>query len=208
MTSPYSLNTNAYVPGTVEPISQTDPAKYYPDEFEQDMLNTLNMEKAEWDDASVFVTDKESYLMRRVIENARRYTSGIFEKRYDEVTGEKKIWDPMTETAIDNVVKSIDLDTKDVLITPGRPSAVGIVPLVKAMVLNLFKKIDFGQLLNDLTRIMAMDGTVVVKSEIVENVNTGKREIRSRIVDNLNLWLDPSAKSIQDTSVVEKIPVS
>ena len=76
------------------------------------------------------------------------------------------------------------------------------------MVLNLFKKIDFGQLLNDLTRIMAMDGTVVVKSEIVENVNTGKREIRSRIVDNLNLWLDPSAKSIQDTSVVEKIPVS
>lgn len=208
MAQPNIYQNNMGIPSQVLPLNPTDPAKYTPDEFDGEMLSTLHTEISEWEDAAVFVTNKEAYLMKKVIETARRYYSGIFEKQYDEVTGDKKTWVPMTETAVENVVKSIDLDTKDVLISPGKPSAVNIVPIIKAVILNLFKKIEFGQLLNDLTRVMATDGTVVVKTAIDKDQNTGKDKIVSYIVDNLNIYIDPSARSMQETAVIEKIPMS
>jgi hypothetical protein len=109
---------------------------------------------------------------------------------------------PLTEWSVESVVKSIDLDTKDILITPGTPAAVHITPLIRAAVLNVLKKMDFGQLLNDLTRVMARDGTVVVKTYVDEI--EGEKEICSTIVDLLNLWIDPSAPSMQDGSILER----
>ncbi len=189
----------------VSAFAGTNPVSgYYPDEFEKQALDAINYERAQWDDAAVFVTERESYLMRRVVERARRYYHGIFENAKDEITGEDKTWVPLTEWSVESVVKSIDLDTKDIIVQPGTPESVNVAPVIRALIQNLFKKIGFGQLLNDLTRAMARDGTVVVKSYIDIDPHTKKKVVRSTIVNLLNIWCDPSARTLEDTSVIER----
>lgn len=180
------------------------PNTYYPDEFEKEALATICEEKSQWSDAAVFVTSKSQYLMRNVIEKARKNYLGMFDEPYDEITGEKKTWVPMTEWSVESVVKSVDLDTKDVLISPNKISAVNIVPLIRSIILNLFKKIGFGQILNDLTRTVSRDGTVVIKSYVNIDPDTGKKNIKSEVVDILNLWVDPSARDLQEGPVIER----
>ncbi len=181
---------------------------YTPDDFEIEALSTINEEKESWDNREVFITDKVSYVMKNVIEQARKYYMGVFDSPHDEVTGEDKIWVPITETAVEQVRKSIDLDTKDILIEPARKSAVNIAPLIRALIQNLFVKINFGALLNEISTTIARDGTVVVKSLIDVNPHTGKEEIRSYIVNLLNLWCDPHARSLQETAVIERSLIS
>lgn len=189
-------------------INSFDPSQpvsgYKPDKYERDALDIMITEKRSWDDAAVFVTHKEQYLMRLVIEQSRRYYSGIFENRYDEITGHKKTWVPLTKSSVESVVKSIDLDTKDILIQPKRLSAVNIAPYAKASINALFDDIKFGQLLNDLTRVMAIDGTVIVKTQIDRNPYTKQKFIRSDIVDLLNFWIDPTAKDVQEGPVIQR----
>ena len=189
-------------------VTNNASSSYIPDKYEMEALSEISQEKTQWDDAAVFVTPREQYMMRNVIMQARRYYSGIFLNPYDEITGEKKTWVNMTEWSVEGVVKSIDLDTKDILIQPGKPSAVNVVPLIRATVLNLFKKINFGQLLNDLTRIMARDGTVVVKTYLDIEPGTGKKCIKSKIVNLLNFWIDPAAESVHDSATIEREPKS
>jgi hypothetical protein len=175
---------------------------YYPDEFEQEALNTINQERAEWDDESVYLTEKISYLMRNVIKKARKFYYGIFDSPQDETTGADKTWIPLTEWSVESVVKSVDLDTKDVLIQPGTPDSTQVVALVRAALLMYMKKMGFGQLLNDLIRAMARDGTVVVKTYECVDKRTGKKMIKSKIVDLLNIWIDPGVDSIQEAPAI------
>src|SRR3990167_11272899 len=105
---------------------------YHPDDFELQALATIQSEKIQWDDMAVNVARRVQYLMRNVVDQARRYVAGVFENPYDEVTGDKKTWIPMTKTAVSSVKKSIDLDTKDILVMPGKPSAVPVVPAIRA----------------------------------------------------------------------------
>lgn len=175
---------------------------YIPDAFEQEAIETINQERSAWDDESVFLTDKISYLMRNVVKKARKFYYGIFDVPKDETTGEDKTWVPLTEWSVESVVKSIDLDTKDILIQPETPSAVRVTAMVRAILLVYMKKMNFGQLLNDFTRVLARDGTVVIKTVEKMDKNTGRKMISSKIVDLLNIWIDPAVDSIQDAPAI------
>src|SRR3990167_10747742 len=144
-------------------------AGYTPDKYEQAALGIINYEKAQRDDAAVFITEKKQYLMRKVIDRARDYYYGNFQNPKDEYTGEYKTWVPLTEWSVESVVKSIDLDTKDILVQPGKLSSVNVTPIFRALILDTLKKVGFGQMLNDLIRIVARDGTVVLKTyEVID----------------------------------------
>ncbi len=185
------------------------PTGYNPDKYEREALESINFERSQWDDAAVFVTERKQYLMRKVIDKARRYYSGIFENEKDEYTGDDKIWVPLTEWSVESIVKSVDLDTKDILIQPGTVSAINIVPIIRSIILNLLKKLKFGSLLNDVIRVLSRDGTAVIKTFEVIDPQTKRKVIKSKIVDILDIWIDPSAESIQDSeSVIERSRVS
>ncbi len=188
--------------------STTPNEAHSPDDFELAALAAINDEKEDWDEREVQITDKVSYIMQNVIEQARKYYLGVFDTPTDEITGEPKTWVPQTETAVDQSANSIDLDTKDIIIMPGNPASVNITPVIRAAVQNLFKKLDFGQMLNDLGTAVSRDGTVVIKTVIQKNPHTGKKEISSYIVDLLNLWMDPHANTLEDTSVIERSVMS
>ncbi|MEK6897503.1 MAG: hypothetical protein AABW93_03155 [Nanoarchaeota archaeon] len=188
-----------------KPTNPTNrPAGYSPDKYEAEALEMIRYEKAQWDDAAVFITEKKQYLMRNVIDKARRYYHGIFDSAKDEVTGENKTWVPLTEWSVESVVKSVDLDTKDILIQPGTPSAVNITPIIRAIILNTLKKVGFGKLLNETIRVLSRDGTAVVKTYDVIDPKTKRKTIKSKLVDVLNIWIDPSSDSMQESTVIER----
>jgi hypothetical protein len=148
-------------------------------------------------------------MMRRVIELARKYYYGVFDEPKDNVTGDRKTWVPLTEWSVESVVKSIDLDTKDILIRPGNPVSVKVTPIIRSVIFDQLKRMGFGQLLNDTLRVLARDGTAVIKTVQADDKSDPKRKLNSRIVDLLNWWIDPAAPTIQESSaVIERIPVS
>lgn len=190
-------------------INSTQVGKYQADSFERDALGYVNQLKAQWDEEEVFLTDRIYYLMRNVLRKARKFYYGIFDNPRDELTGELKTWIPLTAWQVDNVVKSIDLDTKDILIRPGNPNAIGTTHIIRAIILDTLDKIGFGQLLNDATFVMGRDGTAVVRTDDFYDEKTKRRYIKSRLVNLLNFWIDPAADTIQDSSaVVERIVMS
>lgn len=191
---------NVFGPSQGSP--STSMGGWQPDEYEYEALQTLNAEKAMWNEEQVFVTTDLSYLIRSTILRCRKNYYGVFDQPLDEVTGERKTWIPLTEWSVEAVVKSIDLDTKDILIRPGTPQAVTLTPIIRALVMQTLKDIEFGQLLNDTLRVMARDGTAIVKVWHDWDDKLGKRVIRRRIVDLLNFWIDPSADTIQTSSAV------
>jgi len=202
------------MPGSVTTIPTSPPMGsippgYSPDDKQTQVLSHVQAFKTEWDDESVFITDKVSYMMRRVIELARKYYSGVYDEPKDSVTGERKTWIPLTEWSVESVVKSIDLDTKDILIRPGNVASVKVTPIIRSVVLDQLKRMGFGQLLNDTLRVLARDGTAVIKVEQANDPSDPKRKLSSRIVNLLNWWIDPAAPTIQESAaVVERIPVS
>lgn len=175
---------------------------YTPDSFEEEAIEAINHERTVWDDESVYLTDKISYLMRNVVKKARKFYYGIFDVPTDENTGENKTWIPLTEWSVESVVKSIDLDTKDIIVRPGNVDAVRVAPMIRAVLLQLLKEMNFGQLLNDLTRVLARDGTVVIKTYECIDKATGKKTIKSKIVDLLNIWIDPAVDDIQNAPAI------
>ena len=185
------------------------PAGYSPDRFEEAALDFIATQKAQWDDASVFVTEDTSYMMRRVIDRCRKNFLGQYETPHDSITGELKVWVPLTAWTVLNVKKNIDIDQKDILIRPGNPQSVNITPLIRAAIQNTLKKLGFGQLINDILQAVSIDGTAVIKTFQDVDKRTDKKMVKAELVDLLNIWIDPAAKSIQDSSgIIERIVMS
>ena len=177
---------------------------YIPSEAERGAIGVIVSEREQWDGMPVNVTTKVQYIMNNVWDKARRYYAGVFDSPYDEVTGDRKVWVPLIETAVESVKKSIDFDTKDVLVSPTKKTGINFVPVVRASIFNLFKKLDFKQLLNEITDTVSRDGTCVVKTYIDIDPNTKKKVIKSKVVDLMNIWVEPSAPTLQESSVIER----
>jgi hypothetical protein len=167
--------------------------------YEAEAVNLVDSERQLWQDAIAWVTPRIGFNMRNVIERARNNYYGVFTDPKDTATGVDKIWYPVTEWTTEAVVKNVDMDTRDIRVSPVGKNDLGIARLARYTLQWFFRKVDFGQTLNDVIRSMCIDGTAVVK------VWRDKKEIRTAQVDLQNFYIDPSAPSIQEaSSVIER----
>ncbi len=162
----------------------------------------VSSEYAQWKDATAFVTPKIAFNVRVLLETLRKNYYGIFDEPTDPATGQRKIWIPLTESVVDSIVKNIDLDSKDVNIRAKRPNAVGLASFVRSLVKNELDNIGFGEMLDEMERFLCVDGTVVWKTYVTGDGR--ERRIRVKRVDLLNFFIDPTAASVQDATVIER----
>ena len=173
--------------------------------IEQEAITLVKNEKGQWQTATAFVTEKVAFQMRNLIRQLRKNYWGIFDSPIDPTTGRKKIWVPLTESLVESVVKNIDLDTKDITFRAKRPGVSGLVSLVRSVAKNELDYIGFGESLDELERMIAIDGTAVWKT--LEYYDETRKKVCVKIVpvDLLNFYIDPTAHSIQETdSVIER----
>jgi len=152
----------------------------------------VESEKTQNKEGIVHITNRVAFNMRNLIKQCRKNYWGVFDKPVDPQTGRKKIWYPLTEIYTENVVKNIDLDSKDVNFRAKQEKAVELTALLRNLTKNNLDSIYFGEIIDDLQRRMSIDGTAVAKIIEVD----GKLSIEA--VDLLNVYIDATAKSIQD----------
>jgi hypothetical protein len=157
-----------------------------------------------WSEAQVQVTENVSYDMRNVIEKARKNYLGVYENPTDEATGREKVWYPLTESIVENVIKNIDVDTKDINLRGKNPTATAVATIDRKVVRDQLRDAGIGEFLDMVDRHRAIDGTSVVKTWIGENFK-GEKALKFKIVDNLNFFIDPRADNIQEADgVIER----
>ena len=171
---------------------QTSKKKNYsPTDVEREAINIVRLEKQRWEDAVAFVTEQIAFKMRDLIRVCRKNFYGIFDYPYDEATGREKLWYPLTEIFVNAAVKNFDLDTKDVGFRAKNDKGYAMTDITRAVVRDWLDKINFGEVLDETERMLAIDGTVVWKTFERE-----KKLIRVNC-DLLNIYIDPTSPSIQ-----------
>lgn len=161
--------------------------------LEQEAIGLVRNEKVRWENATAFVTDRVSFRMRNLIRILRKNYYGVFDVPNDEFTGLQKIWYPLTEINVEAVVKNIDLDQKDINFRSKTPNGYAMTELTRAAVKDKLSGIYFGQKLDQFLRYLAIDGTAVWKTWKEKDL------LRVEQVDLLNIYIDPTSPSIQES---------
>lgn len=182
--------------GQLTPTEAPKPGEA-PTGIEAVAIALIDTERVAWETTVAFVTDRVAFNMKNLIRQLRKNWWGIYDEPIDPQTGHKKIWVPLTESVGETVVKNIDLDTKDITFRAKKPSSVKLTSLVRSIVKNFLDKMRFGEKLDELETILARDGTCVWKTIETRNKD-GEYECDIRIVDLLNVYIDPTSPSIQE----------
>ena len=169
--------------------------------FEADIdtaaIAVVKDEKRRWEEATTFVTDRVAFQMRYLIRLLRKNYWGTFDFPIDTATNRKKTWIPLTQSMCENIVKSIDLDTKDINFRAKNKEGYAITDLVRAVTKEYLDKERFGEKIDEFERDLAIDGTAVWKT--IEGIDEeGKPKLIIKKVDLLNIYIDPNENNIQD----------
>lgn len=166
---------------------------YSPTQQEEEIFSIIQNEKTAWEEGEAWITEKVSFLMRRVVKKARKNYFGIFENEFDPVTGRRKVWIPFTEWTVEAVVKNIDLDTKDIRVYSKKGDHKSEA-LFRQILRHYLDKMHFGKTLNKLLRYLSIDGTAILKAY------TDGKDVKISLIDRLNIICDPSAESLDDSA--------
>lgn len=159
-------------------------------------ISIVRKEKRQWDEATAFVTEKVAFRMRYLIRQLRKNYWGIFDSPTDPSTGRQKTWVPLSMSVAENIVKSIDMDPKDITFRAKNPDGYSITDVTRSAVRDYLEKDSFGRKQDELERNLCIDGTVVWKT-IESHDSKGKVKLLTKNVDLLNVYIDPTEDTIQ-----------
>jgi hypothetical protein len=178
-------------------------AKIKKDSIEAEALAIVTNEKAAWEKATVWVSDRVSFDIRKLISKCRKNYWGVFDNPIDTQTGREKTFIPLTESLVESVVKNIDLDAKDMNYRSDIPGMSDSVHIVRQINNDYLYNTYFGSDLDIFERVGAIDGTAVWKTIVEDGVP------KRRLVDLMNFYIDPIAESIFTTpAVIERCVLS
>lgn len=164
--------------------------------LEREATNIVGEHISKFKDPEVFITEHVSFSIRPLTRLLRKNYYGVFDKPVDAQTGRKKIWVPLTMTMCDGVSKNSDIDTKDATFTARSREGIGTTEVVRATVRRELEDTYFGQDIDMAIRTLSIDPTIVW--ELTPYKKNGKTHIKRTPIDILNVYIDPSAPSLQD----------
>jgi len=172
-------------------------------DINKEAIQIAKNEKTAWEDASVFITEKVAFQMRNVVRKCRKNYYGVFDEPQDPVTKRDKIWVQLTHEFCEAEKHNEDVDTKDINFKAKNPKATDKVQIVRAVNKNYLDELDdinpshFGEDLDELISDTVIDGTGVWETQPIWDKKKKKYVPKRERVDLLNVYIDPSAKSIQ-----------
>lgn len=161
-------------------------------DIEQEAINIIKSEKEKWEDAEVQVTEKVRFRARDLVRTCRKNYYGFFDRPVDPITGRKRLFYPLTEELCDAVAPKLGIQTKNIDFTATNELGYITAEIARLGVRKFLRDEYVGEIQDDDALNLAINGTVVRKTW------TRKGKICTRDVDLLNIFIDPTAKSIQD----------
>jgi hypothetical protein len=166
------------------------------EEIEKEAIAIVQNEIKTWEHAYVEITDKVMFDMRELVRTCRKNYYGVFDKPYDPITKRKKIWYPLTEELVDTIAPKVKVGTKNINFRAKNKNGYTTTELVRASVNNYLLDTYFGETADDVSTAKCIDGTAVLKTW-KEGKGEMKKSVKRRLVDLLNVYIDPGAESIQ-----------
>lgn len=163
------------------------------EQIEAEAITIVRNEVTTYEDVEVFVTDRVAFAMKPLIRTLRKNYWGIFDKPKDPVSGHSKIWVPLTRQVVDTVRKNIDVDPKDFNFRSKTRKGRATTDFLRGIVREFLDNNFFGEVLDQSITQLAIDGTLVWKT-----ISDEKGNPIQRVVDILNIYIDPTAKNIQE----------
>jgi len=160
--------------------------------IEQEAINIIKSEKEKWEEAEVQVTERVRFRIRDLIRTNRKNYYGVFDNPIDHITGRKRLFYPLTEEICDQISPKIGIQTKNIDFTATNEKGYITAEIARLSVRKYLRDNYIGEMQDEDSLTLAIDGTTVRKTW-----SKGKKVI-SRNVDLLNVFIDPTAKSIQD----------
>lgn len=160
--------------------------------IEQEAINIIKGERDKWEDADVQVTERVRFRIRDLIRTCRKNYYGFFDNPVDVITGRKKLFYPLTEELCDGISPKIGIQTKNVDFTATNEIGYITAEVARLSVRKYLRDNYIGEMQDEDALNLAINGTVVRKTWM------RKGEIVTRDVDLLNVFIDPTAKSIQE----------
>ena len=167
-------------------------AKYTQDEARKMLIAEVMQEVEKYEKEQFWITDKVAFNMRELIKQCRKNYWGIYDNPKDPVTKQDKMWVPLTQTLVDAVRKGINFGPKDVRFRSNRTSFSNVTHLVRGMVHRWLSRNYFNYKIDQAVFTAAVDGTEVWKTFYQDG------KVITKDVDLLNIYIDPTADSIQD----------
>lgn len=172
------------------------PSSNQMNDFEREATEIVKGEVSKYKDGEWFITENVAIAIRPLVRLLRKNYWGVFDEEIDPITKRRKIWVPLTRLIVDSTRKLSDIDLKDLTFAALKKKSMGIVSIVRGFVRYWLRVNFFGEVLDESILQMCIDGTVVWKTySIKEN---GKTCVKRKTVDVLNVYLDPTANSIQE----------
>lgn len=165
-------------------------------EFQLEAINIVKGEVKKYKDGEWFITENVALAIRPLVRLLRKNYWGIFDAPVDPITKRKKTWIPLTRLIVDSTRKLSDIDLKDLTFAALKKKAIGIVSIVRGFVRYWLRVNFFGEVLDESILQMCIDGTVVWKTYSTKD--NGKTCVKRKTVDILNVFIDPTANSIQE----------
>jgi hypothetical protein len=156
----------------------------------------VDNERKQWEDAVVYITEKVAFRMRDLIRVCEKNYWGVFDDPIDPLTGRPKIWYPLSEEVANAWSDNSDLDQKDIGFRTRPGGNQSITQLTRQVVKDYLDQTNFGQQLDDSAIRKAIGGTAVWK--VINQKVKGKNKPVRKLVNLLNVYIDPTADSIQD----------
>lgn len=160
-------------------------------DIETKAINIVDNERTSWEDAICYVTENVGFKMREMIRTFRKNYWGVFDEPVDNGTGLEKFWFHLVLKTIEDIVKNIDVDTKDINYRAKNEDGYVITEVVRAMVREFLDKNYFGELIDETERQACIDGTAVWKTWLVNG------KVETRMVDLLHVYINPVERDIQ-----------
>ena len=176
---------------------------YTKDKAQKLLIAEVVQEVEKYDKEQFWITDKIALNMREMIKQFRKNYWGIHDQPIDPVTKKYKLWVPLTQTLVDAVRKGVNFGPKDVRFRSYKTAWSHFTQLIRGFTHRWLSRNYFNHEIDQGVFTAAVDGT-----EVWKTYRDGNRII-TKDVDLLNIYIDPTADSIQEAyRFTERIPMT
>lgn len=161
----------------------------------KDIFKQIRDERQDFLQNEIEIVPGYNFSQYQTIKKVHLYFNGHYEKGdYEEINGvmRKKVFHNLSNWRCEIATKMIDMDVKDFILVSNKVESDWSVFLLEKELKVWLKKNEMGQILNEISRLLPVYGTV-----ILQKTATG-----AKIVDLRYLYVDQAAASLEDASYI------
>jgi len=166
--------------------------------YSNEVVNLIVKEISDYETGTITLSERKTFSQHQTIQdNITQQNKGFLLQLAPGQTDDREFYD-IVSPAIETAVSNIDLDTDDLNAYTDGSEYIAHEYLARSILRNYYKQTNHGIVLNEIEYQFIDDGNIVLR-----RVNDKGELYRPVLPQNLYV-IDQSARTLEDTTVIEK----